>query len=82
MPSPRDVAASAASPAAVRYQRDIDRAREQGRQEAFIQLRHESLTWLEAKYMDPKINRGDKRATAILQVTRDFAEWLRNRDFK
>lgn len=83
MPSPRDVASQLKqTPEEVKYARDIEQARREGREEALSQLRYEVLTYLEKQYMDPKLQRGDKRASALLEVTRDLSTWLKNKTFR
>lgn len=79
MPSPREIANHAGSPDQVRYRRDIDRAREEGRKDGKEALRKEVLDFLQREYMSPKIERGDNRASAILEVTRGLSQYLKNR---
>lgn len=80
MPSPRDVASQLKqTPEQVKYDRDIQQARREGERAGKEALRHELLTYLEKQYMSQDIKRGDKKASALLDLTRDVAQWLRNR---
>lgn len=80
MPSPKDVASHLKlTPQEVKYNRDIQRAHDEGFTEGKEALRKEAMDFLEREYMSRQINRGDGKASAILEVTRGLSQYLKNR---
>ena len=59
------------------YKRDIDRARAEGVAEGRSAARKEIVDHLQKMYLDPKVERGSDRGSAILEVTREICNFIR-----
>jgi hypothetical protein len=77
--SPASVFKNQGNKVSQQYLRDITNARAEGYQEGRDAARSEVIDFLQKRYMDPHNQRGSEGGVAILKITREIVELLKDK---